>query len=196
MMQLLAFFLLTLSSSFTSAYHFDFEVSIHGPEDSGCNEPDAKKFFKGLGRKIELGGNEYLTKEHFGGIFVDVEMTTQIRRELLHEITDEKINELEALNDEELEEGIRHRVLWGHGWSSPGSGSCHLCPQDNGDGRRNLRSLLNADQILRKFEFEGWMNSKMPSFMKTLVESSGESEECKASAEQWTGTFEWKNGHN
>ena len=194
MMQFFVLLLLSLSASLASAYQFSFEVSIQGPEHevSGCNDDDLKKFFKGLKRKFEIRGNDYLMRKNYEGIFVDIDIVPQFRRALSEDITKEELDELEAVNDEELEENIHHRGLWGYGWSGPGTGSCRHCGGDNDGGRRNLRSLKNAKQIIKKSEFDEWMNKKMPIFMKKIVESRGVSEECKASADQWTGTFEWR----
>jgi len=155
-------FLLSLSITFTSAYRFKFEATISGPEqDSACTEIEVQKMFKGLQKRFEQRGNKYLEKQGFPGIFVDVDIVPKFLR---RELTGDTIEELDALSDEDLAEELQHRRLpWT--WYGCGDEECNGCPYDDGDTRRNLRSLATKDVIVAS-GFENWMNKKLYFFYR------------------------------
>jgi len=183
-------FLLSLSITFTSAYHFNFDVTIEGPEDTACTKVDVKKMFKGLKQKFERRGNKYLERKGFDGIFVDIDIVPQFSR---RELTVDTIEELDTLSDEELAEELQHRRLpWT--WYGSGDGECNGCPYDDEDGgRRNLRSLQTEDVIVAS-GFEDWMNDLMPFFMHKIINTRSDNEECIEEADDglWKGRFIWE----
>jgi hypothetical protein len=93
------------------------------------------------------------------------------------------------MTDEELEHAVQHRELpytpW---WNGVGEGTCRGCPPD--PERRNLRALSH-NVIMEESGFEAWMNGEMPIFMAIIVTAGGNTEECKASAFEWTALFVW-----
>lgn len=185
MMKLFVLSLLSLSVTLAAAFDFRFDVSISGPENSGCDEADLKKFFKGLKRKFELRGNDYLQDRGFPGIFVDIDIVPEFRREL----SMEDLEELENLTDEELEQTVQDRELqYNPWWNGVGEGRCRSCPPD--PERRKLRALSEND-VMEASDFESWMNGKMPIFMERIVTARGNTAKCKASASEWTALFVW-----
>ena len=170
----------------TVDYDFDFTIELENASGDVCTESDIGKVMRKLVFVLQTTLNFYLASKGYPGEVDNVQITSYSwgGRRLGEGIPAGYVNF--SVKEEFADD--HNRILL-FVWKADAMARCRGCPPANSDYRRILRHL--AASGISKDDISAFVNKAIQSMITLNIKYSTSTNECKNSADTWSGRFLW-----